>query len=401
MNALDFIKLIKQIYGSEKPDLGFIQDLGLLAIKIGQVHALRIDLLDEKTCQELSKLYRKTQSVPGENLDALIESYVGSDYLSKFRFFDKKPFASASIGQVHKAKLPDGRDVAVKVIKENFTKDFEKDVASVIRLFKFAMLFYPKLRGVANPVALLRGIRKTTVAELNLQNEVAGHVQLDRIYQEHKNKFSLDKLAFVGLHEDLSNEHILVSDLLTGPTVDELLEKGEFTYEQMLDLFHLQGFFMFVIGTFHGDIHPGNIVYQDDKFYFLDTGYIGSVGENLRRNLFRFFEHLSQYQYEQCAFYLNQMADTQISGDRYKTYEKKFITLYSDFDNATVSDISLTKRMMQTIKLGVKSGMMFEEGMFDIIKSLMYMDGMVLRCNPDAVLMRDMRQYIDEFKQYV
>ena len=57
--------------------------------------------------------------------------------------------------------------------------------------------------------------------------------------------------------------------------------------------------------------------------------------------------------------------------------------------------------MMETIKLGVLSGMRFEEGMFDIIKSLMYMDGMVLRCNPDAVLLEDMRKFIGEFKALV
>ena len=63
-----------------------------------------------------------------------------------------------------------------------------------------------------------------------------------------------------------------------------------------------------------------------------------------------------------------------------------------------MSQVSLTKKMMQTIRLGVLSGMSFDEGMFDIIKSLMYLDGMVIRANPDAVLLRDMRRFIDDFK---
>lgn len=56
--------------------------------------------------------------------------------------------------------------------------------------------------------------------------------------------------------------------------------------------------------------------------------------------------------------------------------------------------------MMETIKLGVNSGMRFEKGIFPIIKSLMYLDGMVLRCNPQAILLKDMRKYIDELKIY-
>ena len=62
-------------------------------------------------------------------------------------------------------------------------------------------------------------------------------------------------------------------------------------------------------------------------------------------------------------------------------------------------EMSLTQKMMDTIRLGVNSGMLFSRGMFPVIKSLMYLDGMVLRCNPDAVLLKDMTQFISEFKK--
>ena len=67
----------------------------------------------------------------------------------------------------------------------------------------------------------------------------------------------------------------------------------------------------------------------------------------------------------------------------------------------TVIEASLTKKMMETIKLAVNSGMSFDEGMFPIIRSLMYMDGMVLKCNPDALLLKDMRPFIDGFKKNI
>ena len=65
------------------------------------------------------------------------------------------------------------------------------------------------------------------------------------------------------------------------------------------------------------------------------------------------------------------------------------------------AEVSLTRKMMQTIKLGVHSGMTFEKGIFAIIRSLMYLDGMVLRCKPDAVLLRDRRRFIGEFEKLV
>jgi len=132
--------------------------------------------------------------------------------------------------------------------------------------------------------------------------------------------------------------------------------------------------------------------------YFVDTGALGLVGSKIKNGLLRFMENLSFYNYDECAKNLNEMAEVEISGKSYDAYREKFIKLYADFAGKSVSQVSLTKKMMDTIKLGVNSGMVFEKGMYPIIKSLMYLDGMVLKCNPDAVLMEDMRQFIGELK---
>ena len=95
------------------------------------------------------------------------------------------------------------------------------------------------------------------------------------------------------------------------------------------------------------------------------------------------------------------MSEQKIEGHEYSVFQDKFLYLYSDFTDKTVSQVSLTRKMMETIKLGVNSGMVFEKGMFAIIRSLMYLDGMVLRCKPDAILLKDMRRFINEFKSLV
>jgi ubiquinone biosynthesis protein len=156
---------------------------------------------------------------------------------------------------------------------------------------------------------------------------------------------------------------------------------------------------MFNIGTFHGDIHPGNIMLYNDKIYFIDTGAIGYVSRRLSSGLLNFFDALSLYDYDLCAKRLNEMAEVSIFEQRFEKFKGRFHRLYSDFKGRSVKEVSLTKKMMETIKLGVNSGMGFEKGMFSIIKSLMFLDGMVLRCNPDAVLLEDMRQFVDEFKK--
>jgi ubiquinone biosynthesis protein len=143
------------------------------------------------------------------------------------------------------------------------------------------------------------------------------------------------------------------------------------------------------------------VLLAGDKLWFIDTGYIGHVGPKIRRGLFGFFAALSEYDYPRCAAALNRMSERELAGPAFDEFRGRFLELYSDFEGASVAQISLTRKMMQTIKLGVHSGMTFEKGIFAIIRSLMYLDGMVLRCKPDAVLLRDMRRFIHEFEKLV
>ena len=224
MKILRFIKLIYIIFFTKLPDLEYIQRSGLLAVKIGQVFALRIDFLNEEKCRHLSKLYRQTNSIPAEDINALLSAYSGPTFLDNFSKFDKKPFASASIGQVHEAFLTTGERVAVKILKKNFTQTFKKDVSAVKSLFRIVIALYPKLRGVANPVVLLSGIERMTVDELDFLNEIKGHEELNAIYRKNKERFDLGKLAFSTIYKNISNSSLMVSEYIEGKTFDQLLE---------------------------------------------------------------------------------------------------------------------------------------------------------------------------------
>lgn len=301
------------------------------------------------------------------------------------------------MGQVHKGKYK-GEEVVIKIIKQDFKKSFIRDVNSLRRFVKFLIFFYPKLSKVFDPEGIIDHIEEYTLKEIDLLKEIEGQEILKNIYENHKNKFDLSRISFPKIYKEISSSDMMVSEFIDGKTFDELLSEKKLPYETLLELFKIHGFFLFKIGTFHGDIHPGNLILKEDKIFFIDTVAISRASHRLSQGLLLFFEALSEYDYERCGFYLNEMATEKIEGKKYKDFEKNFLNLYKDFKNATVSQVSLTKKMMETIKLGVNSGMRFEKGMFPIIKSLMYLDGMVLKCNPDAILLKDMRKYIDELK---
>jgi ubiquinone biosynthesis protein len=403
MNWIQFGRLIHSIYGrgGKLPDLDWIQDLGLLAVKLGQVHALRIDFLDREKCEHLARLYRRNATLASEDFLGLLRASAVPGFFDHFEYIEPVALASASVGQVHRARLKDGGDVVIKAIKKNVRAQFIADVASLKRLFRLATFLYPKLRQVGDPVGILGDIEEYTLSELDLRHEVAGQKTLRAIYEQHRNTFDLSRLAFARVHEPLCNENVMVSEFIPGCSFDELLETGELGYDRLLELFHIHGFYMFCVGTFHGDMHPGNVLLAGEKLCFIDTGYIGQVGPKIRRGLFEFFAALSEYDYPRCAAALNRMSERELAGPAFDTFRGRMLELYADFTGTTVAQVSLTRKMMQTIKLGVHSGMTFEKGIFAIIRSLMYLDGMVLRCKPDAVLLRDMRRFISEFEKLV
>lgn len=402
MNSFQALSLIRELYFKKGlPDLKKIESYGLLAVKIGQIHALRLDFLSPEKCQHLSALYRSNTPLPTEDANSLLRQNGGLDYEKNFLKIESQPLAVASVGQVYRAQLVNGDSVVIKLIKSKFKERFVRDVTKLRKFFTLALRFNPKLKSVGNPMGILSDIEEYTVAELDLRHEADGLAILKKIRDDYQVNLDLSMLGFQKIYSDLTSENVLVSEFLPAPTVDELLSAGKFLYEDMLKLFYVQGFYIFIAGKFHGDLHPGNVLYDGQKFYFVDMAYIGEVGDRIRKGLFNFFTALSQYDFKTCARYLNEMAEQGIAGAAYEDFSNKFQALYQDFPGKTVSEVSLTKQMMLTIKLGVNSGMIFEKGIFSIIRSLMYLDGMVLKCQPQAVLMEDMRQFIDKYKKLI
>jgi len=399
MHWIQFGRLLASIYrrGGDLPDLDWIQRQGLLAVKLGQIHALRIDFLDREKCEHLAKLYRRNASMPAEDFIALLERNAVDGFFEQVSDIEPAALASASVGQVHRARLAGGDEVIVKAIKSGLRKRFVADVKSLKRLLKIVTTLYPRLARVGDPIGILEDVETYTLSELDLNNEVDGYRRLAKVRRDWSDRMDLSAMRLPRVYSDVSNSDVMVTGFVDAPTIDELLEQDAFEYERLLQLFRIQGFCMLRVGTFHGDLHPGNVLVNDDAFTFIDTGFIGTVGNTLRDGLFSFFLALSHHDYAECIKALNGMSKLPLEGPELAKFSRRFEQLYRDFEGATVSDVSLTRKMMQSIRLAVESGMSFDRDMFSIIRSLMYMDGMVLRCNPDAVLVRDMRPVLEEF----
>ena len=398
MRLSTLVRFARELRGKKPVNIEKIQSMGLLAVKLGQICALRPDLLEPDRCIQLQELYSRAPSIPAENFDKLLNKYTSEDFKSNFNKIEPTPFAAASIGQIHRAELKDGTKVVVKLIKGDFKKSFERDVKRMKRWMKMGLFFNPKLKKVGNPIGLLNHIEDYTLRELNLLNEITGKDRLEQLSIEYNDKFPMPKLRFPKIWKELSNENVLVMEEIQDSTLESHLNAGTMEWEDLLQLFRIHGAFMFGMGVFHGDLHPGNAMMSSNKnFTFIDTGAICEAPDHVRKALFGFFYFLAKGELKNAFDAMLTMADVAPTGKTLQTYYDSMFELYDGFVGTSVSEVSLTQQMMKTVKAAVLAGCSFGDEAFPIIRSLMYMDGMVLKGHPDVDLISSMGPYLDEF----
>lgn len=398
MRLTTLLRFSRELRGKKPVNIDKIQSMGLLAVKLGQICALRPDLLDPDRCIQLQELYSRAPTIPEENFEKLLNEFTPKNFRSNFKNIDSKPFAAASIGQIHRAELLDGTKVVIKIIKSDFEKSFRKDVKRMKRWVRMGLFFNPRLKKVGNPIGLLEHIEDYTLRELNLLNEIKGKERLQSLAEQYKGKFPMPKLKFPKIWKELSNEHVLVVEEIEAPTLESHLNSETMEWDDLLQLFRIHGAFMFGMGVFHGDLHPGNAMMTKDKdFIFIDTGAICEAPDHVRKALFGFFYFLAKGELRNSFDAMLTMADVAPTGKTLQTYYDSMHELYDGFVGTSVSEVSLTEQMMKTVKAAVLAGCSFGEDAFPIIRSLMYMDGMVLKGHPDVDLISSMGPYLDEF----
>ena len=401
MRLLTFLRFYREIRKDGPADLDWIQRQGLLAVKLTQIFALRPDMLSIEKCRQLQKMYRNASTIPSEDVMRILEERAPVSFHESVVWFDEEPLAAASVGQVHRATLSTGEEVVVKVIKADHKKRFQRDVKRLMRMMRVAIAISPKLRKVGNPIALLRHVEDYTTRELDLRNEIRGGSELKSIQEKLADDFPMPRLRFPKYYPDLSNEHVLVSEFVDGKTLEECIEDKSLAWAYLIELFRIHGAYMFGVGTFHGDLHPGNcIVDGEGNFVFIDNGAVCEAPKNVSVPLFKFFESLSKNDLDLAFEALLGLADERPSDDRLTRFNARMSEIYSGFGDKSVGEQSLTELMMRTVRAAVEdAGADFGEEGFPIIRSLMYMDGLVIRTHPEVKLIAEMGPSLVEFRE--
>lgn len=262
-----------------------LEALGPTYVKLGQILATRADLLPPHWIAEFERLHSDAPTLPFALLRDRLEQALGEPVESAFATFDPAPLAAASMAQVHRARMHDGREVVVKIRRPGIRKAMEADLRIITHLAGVVEASSRDARRF-QPRALVQQLLDTVLEELDFMQEGrnADRMRADLTGQP--------RVVVPRIHWALSSETVLVMDYIDGvaPRDGDTLRAAGIDPDAIADLgAELVLDMVLVHGRFHGDPHPGNLLcLPGDRLALIDLGLVGHVSARRRQEFLTF-----------------------------------------------------------------------------------------------------------------
>lgn len=258
-----------------------LEEAGGGFVKMGQLLSTRDDLLPEEWTEGLAHLQRSVTPAPADEVAALLERELGAPVDEVFRSFDPVPVAAASIAQVHRARLQDGTEVAVKVQRPGIDHAVRRDVDIALRVVRFMARWSAEARQVGVPE-----VAAQYAADLVRQVDFGSELRnLTALRAAQARSARPDEIVFPTPHEELSGRRVLVMEFLEGDTLSALrAERSDRDLDEPMRAI-LRAFLRQVVfdGIYHADLHPGNVILlPDGRPALIDFGSVGRLDPGLR-----------------------------------------------------------------------------------------------------------------------
>ncbi len=370
-----------------------LEILGPTFTKLGQIMAIREDLLPEVITEELDSLMDHLPPIPFAQVKAIIERELEDPVESLFRSIDPEPLAAASIAQVHRATTHDGEDVVVKVIKPGI-RDV---VTSDLKLLEFFGVFLQWLLPRYQPTQIIEEFGAYTKREIDFDYE-ADHAEIFAA-----NFQDVPGVVFPDVHRALSTSDVLTMEYLGGmrPGPQAVRELSEAERQRVIDLGASAVIRMlYKDGFFHADLHAGNLKIlpgdrpEDLQIGFIDLGMVGRFRADIRRRMLYYYYALVRGDVENAARYLLDMARVGEGGD-----PQGFRRAVSDMARhfllrSKQGSISLAQVILQSLSLGGRYRIFFPVEMTLMVKALVTFEGVGRTLDPDLDVVAVSRRHV-------
>lgn len=355
------------------------KELGPIYIKFGQTLSTRTDLIGNNIANQLKHLQDKLKAFKVDIAHQIIFDSFNTTHHELFAAFDDVPIAAASISQVHKAKLKTGEDVAVKILRPNIHKIYARD----IKLLKFIAKIISKIFNRTKRLKLKEVINifhSTMLVELDLRLEAAA------ISEMQENYLNNTDIHIPKVYWSINSKQILVTEWINGISIydkQKLLEQKIDISEiskKMAIMFFNQAY---RDGFFHADLHPGNILVQDNGIIaLLDFGIMGrlsntdrfAIAEILLSFLNRDYKSVAQIHSK--VGYIPQDTNLELFAQNCRAIAEPIIGL-------PIKDISIGKLLTQLFQITENFGMETQPQLLLLQKSMVIIEGIGQTLDPE------------------
>ena len=367
-----------------------VEALGPTFVKVGQILSMRSEMLPQSFCDELSKLRADADPMPYQTvLDTLTHEY-GRPVEEIFLHIDAVPLGSASLAQVHRAKLLTGEDVAVKVQRPGVREIMAQDVSIMRTIAKAAAKLVPSAQ-----VVDLRGVVEelwdTFESETDFLVEARNLSEFKRFCEPYR------YMDCPKPYMELCTEHVVVMDYVDGISVshpEQLVEAGYDLKEigtKLVDNYATQ---VLDAGFFHADPHPGNIIIAGGQIVLIDLGMTGRLNLTTRSVLKQMIFAVAKQDSPALADGLLRFAGAEAEPEDYPALLADLDVIVAEYGTVDLSELDIAAFVTALTQLAQRHGIEVPGTVTTVARALVTLEGLLNEFIPDVNMIEIISKHI-------
>ncbi|MDR3645092.1 MAG: AarF/UbiB family protein, partial [Clostridia bacterium] len=353
------------------------EELGPTFVKIGQILSTRPDILPDSYIREFRRLQDDVRPEKFEDIRRVIEDDLHAPLDKLFTEFDEKAAASASLAEVHRARLPDGRGVLIKVQRPRARETMTEDIAILKSLSR--LLGFLPLTNIISFSDMMQEIEQTARQELDFLNEA------ENIRKFRENNSGVRYITCPGVYDAYTTSNVLVMDYIDGISIGnaEALQKEGYDLSDMGTKL-VRNYFrqVFEDGFFHADPHPGNILIAENKIAYIDFGIMGSISHGMQEKFNSFLFGIATNDVDAMTKAILRIGVRKNSTDTDLLYEDVG-ELYNKYISASLNDINVREIISEVFNVCKKNSISMPREMTMLGKGMITIEGVVARIAPE------------------